>query len=113
MKKIFFVFYEIFVGLRKHRSMNEKLTPQEEQAMQAVWKTGEGSVKSFMENMQSPVPPYTTVASTIRNLEKKGYVSSRQLGNMYIYKAAIEEKQYKKTFLKNVVKQHFDNSYKD
>jgi len=48
----------------------EKLSPQEEDAMQAIWKTGEGSVKSFMAAMSTP-GPYTTVASTVKNLEKK------------------------------------------
>ena len=94
--------------------MREKLSRQEEEAMQAVWKAGEGSVKTFLENMKGDsVPPYTTLASTIKNLEKKGYLSSRQIGNMYMYKPAIDEKEYKKNSLTNLVKQHFDNSYKD
>jgi BlaI family penicillinase repressor len=94
--------------------MKEKLTPQEEQAMGAVWKTGEGNIKTFLENIDGdPLPPYTTLASTIKNLEKKGYVSSRQIGNMYLYKPVVEEGEYKKNFLTNVVKRHFDNSYKD
>ena len=93
--------------------MLDKLTSQEEQAMRAVWKTGEGNVKTILENIDEPVPPYTTLASTIKNLEKKGYLSSRPIGNMYLYKPAVEESEYKKNFLTNVVKQHFHNSYKD
>jgi predicted transcriptional regulator len=91
----------------------EKLTPQEEQAMQAVWKTGEGNVKLFLENLETPVPPYTTLASTIKNLEKKGYVVSRLVGNVYLYKPAFSAEEYKKKFLSGVVKNYFDNSYKD
>ncbi len=94
--------------------MREKLSRQEEEAMQAVWKAGEGNVKTFLENMQGDsVPPYTTLASTIKNLEKKGYLISRQIGNMYMYKPVIDEKEYKKNSLTSLVKQHFDNSYKD
>lgn len=93
--------------------MPEKLTRQEEEAMLAIWKTGEGSVKVFLENMEAPQPPYTTLASTIKNLEKKGYLISRQVGNMYLYKPAIEESEYKKQSLTSMVKNHFDNSYKD
>ena len=55
----------------------EKLTIQEEEAMQAICKVGEGNVKLFLENMDAPQPPYTTLASTVKNLEKKGYLSSR------------------------------------
>ena len=94
--------------------MPEKLTPQEEQAMRAVWKAGEGSVKTFLEYIEdAQKPPYTTLASTIKNLEKKGYVTSKPVGNMYLYKAAVKESDYKKNFLTDLVRQHFDNSYKD
>ncbi|MEO6314512.1 MAG: BlaI/MecI/CopY family transcriptional regulator [Chitinophagaceae bacterium] len=93
--------------------MEEKLTPQEAQAMRAVWKCGEANVKSFLENIEDPVPPYTTLASTIKNLEKKGYLSSRLIGNMYLYKTIVEEDEYKKQSLTTMVKNHFDNSYKD
>jgi predicted transcriptional regulator len=44
---------------------------------------------------------------------KKGYVSSRLLGNAYLYKPAITEEEYKKKFMGNVVKEYFDNSYKE
>ena len=93
--------------------MLEKLTAPEEQAIRAVWKCGEANVKSFMENMEAPVPPYTTLASTIKNLEKKGYLASRRIGNMYLYRAIVNEEEYKKQSLTNMVKNHFDNSYKD
>ena len=91
----------------------EKLTPQEEGAMQAVWKKGEGSVKSFLEEMDEPKPPYTTLASTVKNLEKKGYLLNRLVGNTYLYRPAITEEEYKKKFLSGVVRSYFDNSYKE
>jgi BlaI family transcriptional regulator, penicillinase repressor len=90
----------------------QKLTHTEEETMQAVWKTGEGNIKSFMENMSEP-PPYTTVASIIKNLEKKGFIASRLVGNSYMFKPAISEEEYKKKFVGNVVKEYFDNSYKE
>jgi predicted transcriptional regulator len=90
----------------------DKLTTQEEQAMQAIWKTGEGNIKLFLENMEAPQPPYTTLASTVKNLEKKGLLESRLVGNTYLYKPAISEEEYKKHFLNGVVKDYFDNSYK-
>jgi len=90
----------------------EKLTHTEEETMQAVWRTGEGNVKAFMEHLDESLP-YTTVASTIKNLEKKGYLISRLLGNTYLYKPAISEADYKKKFMGNVVKEYFDNSYKE
>ena len=91
----------------------EKLTAQEEEAMQAVWKVGEGNVKLFLENMEGSQPPYTTLASTIKNLEKKGFLTSRLIGNSYLYKAAITEDEYKKKFMNGFVKDYFADSYKE
>jgi BlaI family penicillinase repressor len=112
-RKILFVGYENVVALRKLRSYMEKLTVQEEEAMQAVWKVGEGNVKAFLENMEVPKPPYTTLASTIKNLEKKGFLSSRLIGNAYLYRAAITEDDYKKKFMNGFVKDYFADSYKE
>jgi predicted transcriptional regulator len=91
----------------------EKLTPQEEEAMMAVWKAGEGNVKVFLDLMEEPRPPYTTLASTIKNLERKNMLHSRLVGNAYLYKPAISEEDYKKVFMSGVVKNYFDNSYKE
>ncbi len=91
----------------------EKLTIQEEEAMLAVWQTGEGNVKAFLEQVKGEKPPYTTFASTIKNLEKKGYLQSRLVGNAYLYKPAISHADYKKKFINGVVKNYFENSYKE
>ena len=90
----------------------EKLTHVEEETMQAVWRTGEGNVKTFIEYLDEAIP-YTTVASIIKNLEKKGYLGSRLVGNAYLYKPAVSEEEYKKKFMGKVVKEYFDNSYKE
>jgi BlaI family transcriptional regulator, penicillinase repressor len=92
--------------------MQGKLTQQEEEALKAVFKTGEGNVKMIMENIEEGLP-YTTIASTIKNLEKKGYLQSRMVGNAYLYKPAISEEEFKKKFMGSVVKDYFDNSYKE
>ena len=91
----------------------EKLTDQEEEALMAVWKTGEGSIKSFLEHFEGTKPPYTTLASTIKKLEARGIVKGRLVGNTYLYSAAISEKEYKKRFLSSVVKSYFSDSYKE
>jgi BlaI family transcriptional regulator, penicillinase repressor len=91
----------------------EKLTAQEEQAMQAIWQVGEGHVKLFLEKINDPKLPYTTLAYTVKNLEKKGYLTSRLVGNVYVYVPAIPEEEYKKKFLTGVVQDYFANSYKN
>src|SRR5437016_11234178 len=90
----------------------EKLTHTEEETMQAIWRTGEGNITSFMEHLDESLP-YTTVASTIKNLEKKAYLSSRLVGHAYLYKPIVSEANYKNKFMGKVVREYFDNSYKD
>ncbi len=63
--------------------------------------------------MPDPKPPYTTLASTIKNLEKKGFVTSKLLGNTYLYKPVVSSEEYKQQFMQGFVQNYFNNSYKD
>ena len=81
--------------------------------MQAVWQAGTGFIKDFLDLMAEPKPPYTTLASTIKNLERKDFVIGEKLGNSYRYTPAIAEEEYKKRFMSGFVSDYFKNSYKD
>ena len=94
-------------------SKKEKLTKQEEAAMLAIWKTGKGFVRDFLDQHADPLPHYNTLVSTIKNLEKKGFVNHKLVGNVNEYFPVIKEADYKKQFLTNVVKDHFSDSYKE
>jgi len=89
------------------------LTPQEEEAMLIIWRLGKGFVKDILELYPTPQPPYTTLASTVKNLERKGYVDSRRYGNTYEYTPLVREQDYKKQFMSNFVRDFFSNSYSE
>jgi predicted transcriptional regulator len=89
------------------------LTPQEEQLMQIVWQAGIGFVKDYREIYPDPKPPYTTVATIMKKLEKKGYVVSKLYGNTYEYMPVIAEEDYKIEFVSEVVDNYFQKSYKE
>jgi BlaI family penicillinase repressor len=91
----------------------EKLSQQEEEAMQAVWQKGKGFIKDFLDLMAEPKPPYTTLASTIKNLERKDFLTSQKIGNSFQYSPTIAEEEYKKRFMSGFVNDYFKNSYKD
>ena len=91
----------------------ERLTPQEETVMQHIWEIGKCAIKDVVDKMAEPKPPYTTVASIFRNLEKKEYLTMRRFGNVKVYSPKITEAAYKRHFLSDVVKSYFDDSYKD
>lgn len=91
----------------------EKLTHQEEAVMLHIWQLKECVVKDIVNEMEDPKPPYTTIASIVRNLEQKGYLNAKKYGNVYVYSPKIEEDEYKKAFMSGVVKSYFENSYKE
>ena len=90
-----------------------KLTAQEEEAMLVIWKSKGGFVKDFLDQLPEPRPPYTTLASTVRNLERKGYLESKKWGNTYRYEPLISEEEYKKRFMSGFVSDYFRNSFKE
>lgn len=90
----------------------ERLTIQEEEAMQCIWKLNGGFVKDILEEMQTDLP-YTTLASTIKKLEQKKYVRAEKLGNANFYAPIITEKNYKRKFMKSFVSDYFKDSYKE
>lgn len=90
-----------------------KLTQQEEEAMQMIWQNKGGFVKDILDLLPEPRVPYTTLASTLKNLEKKEYLKTVKLGNSYRYEPIIAEDKYKKAFMGNFVSGYFKNSYKD
>ena len=90
----------------------EKLSQQEEDIMQVVWKLNRGFIKDLLEELPEQRPPYTTLASTVKNLEKKGFLKSEKLANSYRYSPAIKAEDYKRKFMKGFVSDYFENSYK-
>ena len=60
----------------------EKLTIQEEEVMIYIWELQCCFVKDIVAKYTQPAPPYTTVASIVKNLERKGYVTPKRVGNM-------------------------------
>ncbi|QNL51806.1 BlaI/MecI/CopY family transcriptional regulator [Olivibacter sp. SDN3] len=91
----------------------EKLSFAEEQAMQAIWQLNGGFVKELLNHLDDSKLPYTTLASTVKNLEKKGYIKGVKYANAYRYESVVPEEQYKTLFMKNFVSDYFKNSYKE
>ena len=91
----------------------EKLTIQEEEAMQLIWQLDSCTVKDVLALMSHPRPPYTTLASVVNNLKRKKYVLQERKGNTYVYAPAIKESDYKRHFMAGFVHDYFRNSFKD
>lgn len=91
----------------------EKLTIQEEEAMLSIWQLNGGFIKEVLDNLQGEPIPYTTLASTVKNLEKKGYVKAVKYANAKRYEPVISQMEYKGKYMSSFVGDYFKNSYKE
>ncbi|EEX54450.1 transcriptional regulator, BlaI/MecI/CopY family [Prevotella sp. oral taxon 472 str. F0295] len=91
----------------------EKLSIQEEEVMRCVWQLGRCNIKAIVDQLPSPAPPYTTVASVVGNLKRKGYVIAQRKGNGFEYMPAVKEKDYKRHFVSGFVRDYFKNSFRE
>ena len=91
----------------------EKLSIQEEEVMRYVWQLGRCNIKAIVDQLPSPAPPYTTVASVVGNLKRKGYVIAQRKGNGFEYVPAVKEKDYKRHFVSGFVRDYFKNSFRE
>jgi BlaI family penicillinase repressor len=90
----------------------KKLTRKEEEVMKILWKLEKAFVKDIIEKYDEPKPHYNTVSSLVRLLQDKGIIGFKQYGNTYEYFPLVTKEEYRKTFMKQVVSDYFDNSYK-
>jgi BlaI family penicillinase repressor len=89
----------------------EELTKTEERVMQVLWNLKKAFVKDIIEAMpDEPKPPYNTISSVVRLLEKKGYVDYTAYGKTYEYFPAITKAEYRKASFKKMFTGYFDNS---
>lgn len=89
-----------------------RLTRTEEQVMQIIWKLEKAFVKEIIAEMEKPKPPYNTISSVVRILEKKGFVDHEAFGKTHRYFPIISKEQYAGFALKQLVGGYFGNSYK-
>jgi BlaI family transcriptional regulator, penicillinase repressor len=91
----------------------KKLTRKEEEAMKILWKARKGFVKELIELHPGPKPLYNTFSTVIRGLEEKGYIGHKAYGKNHEYFPLIKKEEYRKTFMKEVVRDYFGSSYKN
>ncbi len=89
----------------------KQLTKAEEQVMQIIWKLNEAIVKDVVEQFDEPKPAYTTVATVLTVLEKKGFVSHRKVGNTKLFTPFISKSEYTKFQFSSLLKNYFNDSF--
>ena len=88
----------------------EALTKTEEKVMQILWEIKKGFVKDVIERMGEPQPPYNTISSLIRILEKKGFIDHKAYGKTHEYFPSISKVSYRAFTFKNFVANYFEGA---
>ena len=88
-----------------------KLAKREEQIMKVFWDLEKAFIRDVIPHLPDPKPHYNSVATMVKILEEKGFLSHETVGNMYCYYPVVSRDEYQKHALKDIVSQYFDNSY--
>lgn len=89
----------------------KRLTTKEKEIMDLYWKHGPMFVKELLEFYDEPRPHFNTLSTTVRILEKKGFLDHKQFGTSYQYFPTISERDYGRSSLTGIIKNYFDDSY--
>ncbi|WP_114750817.1 BlaI/MecI/CopY family transcriptional regulator [Pleomorphovibrio marinus] len=91
----------------------ERLTETEEQLMHIIWSMEKVLIREVLEKLPSPKPPYTTLASHFRQLEKKGFLDHLTYGNTYQYFPLVSKEAYQKSSTSQLINNYFGGSAKN
>ncbi len=72
----------------------KEITKAQEDVLKAIWEIENGAVADVLEKLPEPKPAYNTVATVIKVLEKKGFVSHKTYGKTHVYYAIISRRDY-------------------
>jgi predicted transcriptional regulator len=87
------------------------LTKAEEQVMQVLWKLEKGFLREIIDAMPAPKPHQNTVATLLKILVEKEFVSITVLGRQHIYSPLVGKEEYSKRTMKQIVKGYFEGSF--
>ncbi len=87
------------------------LTEAELRIMRILWLRGESLVSDLVSAMPENTPlAYTSVLTTVRILEQKGYVEHRQEGRAFLYSPCVAEHDASRSEVRHVLHRFFGNS---
>ena len=91
---------------------NIKLSDQQYQIVQVLWRLGEGSAKDVQQALQDVSLAHTTIGTVLTRLEKKGVLSSETRGRERIFKAEIAESDVKRSMVSSLISTLFKGDSK-
>ncbi len=88
------------------------LTEAELRLMNVLWDKGPCTVQQVLDGLSGETPlAYNSVLTTIRILEKKGYVQHMKDGRAHVYSPVIERAAATRSEVQHLVQRLFKNSH--
>jgi len=88
------------------------LTEAELRIMDVLWQRGSGTVQQVLDALHAkPALAYNSVLTTIRVLEKKGFVEHIKDGRAHVYAPLLERKDATRSEIRHLVSRFFENSH--
>lgn len=93
------------------RKKSQNLTEAEFRLMKVLWKKQTATVGEVVEALaDKPALAYSTVLTTLRILENKGYVRHTKAGRAFVYEPAIAQQDESRKVLRHFVGRFFGGS---
>lgn len=94
------------------RKQSATLTEAELRIMNTLWQQGSGTVQQVLDWMpEKPALAYNSVLTTIRILEKKGYVGHLKDGRAHVYQPLVGQQEASRSEIRHLVNRFFRNSH--
>lgn len=93
---------------------SEILTEAELRVMRVLWERGSGTVQQVLDAIsQRPALAYNSILTTIRILEKKGYIEHSKDGRAHVYAPLVRKEEASRSEIRHLVSRFFENSHQD
>jgi predicted transcriptional regulator len=86
------------------------LTDHELRLMEVLWHRKAATVADVVEALPPPPLAYSTVLTTLRTLEQKGYIAHEEDGRAYVYHPVVARDDAAKSAMRHLVNRFFGNS---
>ena len=93
------------------RQKSPTLTEAELRLMEILWERRTATVNEVADALPADAPlAYSTVLTTLRILEKKGYIRHKKEGRAFVYEPMVEREQASRSALRYLLSRFFRNS---
>lgn len=87
-----------------------QLTKTEEELMNHLWKLEQAFMKDLLSAYPEPKPATTTIATLLKRMTDKGFISYSKQGNSREYRPLVKKKDYFSKHVNSLIKTFFNDS---